>query len=73
MTLRYTVSAYGYGWRPCSPRSCINGSHDFPDMIMVLPSYPVVYLFLRCKVNLPVFTATRTGNFPVPEHGKGES
>ena len=42
-------------------------------MIMVLPSNQVVYLFIRCKVNLPVFTATRTGNLPVPEHGKGES
>ena len=42
-------------------------------MIMVLLFYPVVYLFLRFKGNLPVFTATRTGNLPEPVHGNGES
>jgi len=43
--------------------------HDFPDVIMASTFYRVVYPFSGVRGNLPVLTATRTGNLPVPVHG----
>ena len=50
-------------------------NHTFPDVIMALLFYPIAYLFLPAKrqsthIN---FTATPTGNSPIPVNRNGVS
>ena len=52
---------------------CHEVIQKFPDVMMASSFYPVPNHFSGVRGDLPVFTATRKGNLPVPIHGNGVS